>query len=286
MRQTAAEFVRGTPELQSLPEVYLRIRRVIELPGSSAEEIAKIVMEDPGLTARLLRLVNSSVFAFPNQIDTISRAIALVGTRQLSDLALATCVIEMFEDIGSDFVSMHSYWQHCIATAVCARLLATHCEDPDAERYFVAGLLHDIGSVVIYLRGGNKLKRIISRCSKNKQCLQTAERAVFGFDHADVGRELLLLWGLPDILQEAVSAHHIPSRAKRFPRIANTTHIAEALVEARALGSSGERFVSPISEDAWLDLGLSIDYLPLIYHDLEAHWRSSQVAMLGSSEEP
>lgn len=279
MRETAEEFVRGTPEIQSLPEIYQRVSRVIELPNSSSEEIAKVVMEDPGLTARLLRLVNSSLYAFPGQIDTISRAISLVGTQQIRDLTMATCVIEMFEDVPSDFVDMQTYWQHCLATAVCARLLATHCAEEHVERYFVAGLLHDIGSIVIYLRGGRRLKRLVDRCINHKQLLITAERATFGFDHTDVGRELLLLWGLPDVLQEAVGAHHTPSRAKRFPRIANITHISEFLVESRAMGCNGEQFISPISEDAWLELGLSSDYVPLIYHDLEIQWQDSHATL-------
>ncbi|MDP6980030.1 MAG: HDOD domain-containing protein [Myxococcota bacterium] len=280
MRETAEQFVRGTPEIQSLPDVFRRINEVIERPNSSADEVAKVVMEDPGLSSRLLRLVNSSLFSFPGEIDTISRAIATVGTQQVRDLALATCVIEMFEDVSSEFVNMQSYWEHCIATAVCCRLLAHYREEENTERFFVAGLLHDIGSIVIYLRGGRKLKRIVTRCTRERQNLLTAERATFGFDHADVGRELLKLWGLPGALQEAVGAHHKPSRAKRFPDVANVTHVAEFLVEARDLGSNGEHRVSPVSEEAWLELGLSSDFLPLLYQDLEEQWRASLGAMI------
>ncbi len=280
MKQSAAEFVRGTPEIQSLPDVFRRVNEVIERPNASAVEIGKVVMEDPGLSSRLLRLVNSSLFSFPGEIDTISRAIAIVGTQQVRDLALATCVIEMFEDVSTDFVNMESYWQHCLATAVCARLLAQYAEEENIERFFVAGLLHDIGSIVIYLRGGRRLKRIVKRCTEDRQNLLTAERAVFGFDHTDVGRELLMLWGLPDVLQEAVGAHHQPMRAKRFPKEAQVTHIAEFLVEARDLGSNGEHRVAPVNEEAWLELGLSLDFLPLLYQDLEDQWRASLGAML------
>ena len=131
-----------------------------------------------------------------------------------------------------------------------------------------------------------KLKRLVSRCSKSNELLTTAERATFGFDHSDVGRELMLLWDLPDALQEATGSHHVPSRALRFPRIANITHIAEVLVESRLIGGNGEQFVSPISEDAWLELGLSLDYLPLIYHDLDVQWTDLQAALLGSRANP
>ena len=286
MKATAAEFVRGTPEIQSLPEIFELVNRVVAKPSSSSEEIAKVVMQDPGLTTRLLRLINSSLFSFPGQIDTISRAISLVGTQQLRDLTLATCVIEMFEDISIEFVDMQSYWRHCLATAVCARLLAVHCGEDNVERFFVAGLLHDIGSIVIYLRGGRKLKRLMNRCINDHQYLSEAERGIFGFDHADVGRELLQLWGLPDALVEAVNAHHTPSRTKRFPRVANILHVSEFLVEARAMGSNGEHLVAPLNHDAWLELGLSTDYLPLIYQDLETQWRDAQIELLGSDGSP
>jgi putative nucleotidyltransferase with HDIG domain len=281
-KATAKDFVRGTPEIQSLPETYDLVNKVIAKPSSSSEEIAKVVMHDSDLTTRLLRLVNSSLFAFPGQIDTISHAISLVGIERLRDLILATCVIEMFDDIEVEFVDMQSYWRHCLATAVYARLLATHCEEENVERYFVAGLLHDIGSIVIYLRGGRKLKRLAAHCTKDHKYLSEAERGIFGFDHADVGRELLHLWGLPDVPVEAVSAHHVPSRAKRFPRVANIVHVAEFLVEARGMGSNGEHLVAPVSEDAWFELGLSTDYLPLIYQDLETQWRTTQLELLGS----
>ncbi len=280
MKQSAAEFVRGTPEIQSLPEIYIRLNRVIDDRRASSDEIGKVVMEDPGLTARLLRLVNSSLFSFPGEIDTISRAISLVGTQQLRDLTLATCVIEMFEDVPSSFVNMQTYWEHCLAVACCARLLAEHCEEENVERCFVAGLLHDVGSIVLYLRGGRKLKRVLTRCTKDKELLTTAERAVFGFDHAVAGKELLRLWGLPSVLQEAVEAHHVPSRAKMFPRVANITHISEILADALEMGSNGERFVSPISEEAWLELGLSSDHLPLICQDLEQQWRAAHSTLL------
>lgn len=98
-----------------------------------------------------------------------------------------------------------------------------------------------------------------------------------------MGRELLQLWGLPDVLVEAVNAHHAPSRATRYPRVADITHISEFLVEARAMGTNGEHYVAPMNEDSWLELGLSSDYLPLIYQDLESQWEVTQIELLGSS---
>jgi len=280
VKQRASEFVHGVPELASLPAIYQRVNRIIAKQSSSAEEIGEVVGTDPSLTARLLRLVNSSFFSFPGQIETISRAIALIGTEQLRDLALATSVIEMFEDIPSECVDMKSYWRHSVATGVCARVLANLLREDNVERFFVAGLLHDLGSVIIYVRGGSKVRRLMTRVNKNQELLHKAERVTFGFDHADVGRELLALWKLPDVLRDAVNCHHVPSRSKRFPTEATVVHIADAIVDAMEIGTNGENFVPPIDETAWDDLGLPVDLLAEIIEEVDLQFEAAEYAML------
>lgn len=285
MKPSARAFVKGMPELQSLPQIYQRIVRVTEDRGSSAEEIAAVASEDPGITARLLRLVNSSFYSFPGQIDTVSRAVALVGTQQLQDLAAATCVIDKFRDVPPNFMDMMSYWRHSLACGVCARIIAHQRRESNAERLFLTGLLHDIGSVVICLRGQNKLMRVIRRCKLQHETLHQAESKVFGFDHAEVGAELLRLWRLPESLAEPVAHHHRPHGARSFPLETAIVHIADIIVHSMEIGSNGENRVPPLDEEAWEALDLDPQSLPALVEEVEVQFEAVEFAMIGEPEE-
>ena len=128
----------------------MRAIDLINDPDASAAEIGDVISEDPALTARLLKIVNSAFYGFPSRIETVSRAITIVGTLELLDLILAASVVKAFSGIPSELVDMDQFWEHSLYTGVTARVLAGRHRAPDTERYFVAGLLHDIGALVLY----------------------------------------------------------------------------------------------------------------------------------------
>ena len=282
---TADRLVRGVKELQSLPEIYVRVNEVIERPTASASDIGSIVGEDPGLSSRLLRLVNSAYFGFPGKIDTLTWAVSLIGTTQLRDLALATCVIQAFEGVNPDLVDMKSFWRHSLACGVTARVLATLRREDNVERFFVGGLLHDVGSVILYLQAPKKSQRALERVSDNGMLLSQAERQVVGFDHASAGGELLKMWRLPAILQEMVSNHHTPHFSRRFPREVATVHVAEAIADALEVGTNGEVNVSPVRPDAWEQLNLPPCSMPKILHDIDIQFEAIAGIMLDSCDD-
>ena len=284
-KTTVKEIARRAPELKSLPESYQRISDIIDRRDSSSDLIASVVSEDAGITSRVLRLVNSAFFGFPGKIDTVSHAITLVGTEQLRDLALATCVIRMFEGIPSQHVSMRSFWSHSIACGIGARILAMRCREENVERYFVAGLLHDIGSMVIYTQEPRKSARLLKRCAKSHELMHKVEHSVYGFDHADVGGEMIDLWRLPDSLAEPVRCHHMPERATRFPMEAATVHVADVIAGALCEEGSGERMIPPLSESAWVQLGIKEDALSEIITEMDHQIESVSVALLGGVDD-
>jgi HD-like signal output (HDOD) protein len=135
--------------IPSLPEIFYQLKQAIDDPESSFDEIGKIVGNDPGLTARLLKIVNSAFFGFPQQVETISQAIGIIGREQLSDLVISTVVMNQFNNIPQSSLNMESFWKHSIACGLSAQNLALAIGEANLERYFVAGLLHDIGRLVI-----------------------------------------------------------------------------------------------------------------------------------------
>ena len=149
-KKDLASLLDGDVALVSLPHIFTEINRVISDPRSSAIHVADVISKDPNLTTRLLRIVNSAFYGFPSKIDTISRAVTILGSKELSTLALGTSVLKIFNDIPADLVDMKSFWEHSVACGIAARMIASYKNIANTERLFVAGLLHDIGRIIIY----------------------------------------------------------------------------------------------------------------------------------------
>jgi len=253
---SARRLVELVTMVPSLPAVYLRLSAVVEHPRSSMRAIEAVVYEDPSLAARLLRLANSAFFGFPARVDDLSRAITLVGTRQLRDLAMATSVLELFRGVSPQHVTMPSFWRHGVTCGLAARALAGWRREANPEQYFVAGLLHDLGRLVLYLKLPEDMSGILEEAARTGEPLYEVEHRHLGFDHAAVGGELLRHWNLPPHLCAAVAWHHAPQRAELHAPMAALVHVADVFANAAGFGSSGEARVPPLSKLAWQQLEL------------------------------
>ncbi len=252
-----SELVHGSVHLGSPPLVYQRLLEVINHPRGGTEDVAKVIREDTALTARLLKVVNSAFFSFPRRIDTVSQAVTVVGTSQVRDLALATSVVTLFKDLPPDLVDMDGFWRHSLACGVGARVLAGLRRESNVERFFVAGMLHDVGKLVLYQKVPDEAREILEHARRNRVLLQRAELEVLGLDHAQVGGALLDHWHMPTSLREAIRFHHAPTRATRFPLEAAALHVADVISIAMGFGNGGETFVPPLSEEGWNTLGVA-----------------------------
>jgi HD-like signal output (HDOD) protein len=277
------DLLRGYVEVSSLPTIHIKLEEAINNPKKSMSDIAKVIREDPGLTARLLRIVNSAFYNFPSKVETISQAVTIVGTQQLSALALATSVMNMFKGIKTNLVSMELFWKHSIACGLAARVLATMRRDNNAERFFVAGMLHDIGRLILYTKLTDKSQEILETASKKPQILYEAERDALGFTHAVVGGLLLQTWKLPTSLEEIVMYHHNPSLATRFPVETAIVHLADIIVHSMRLGTSGETFIPPLDPAAWEKLGLHPSVLASVEEQIDRQYQDSVRTMVSEA---
>jgi HD-like signal output (HDOD) protein len=280
MDRTPRDLLRGYVEVSSLPLIHLRLEEAINNPKKSMSDIAKIIRDDPGLTARLLRIVNSAFYSFPSRVETISQAVTIVGTQQLSALALATSVMKMFKGLPEDLVSMDSFWRHSIACGLAARQLGTVRREANAERFFVAGMLHDIGRLVMFTKLTEPSREILMIARQEQRLLYEIERERLGFTHAVVGGVLLQTWKLPTSLEETVMYHHNPMAATRFPVETATIHVADVIVHAMDLGSSGERFVPPMDPEAWERLNLTPSVLASVEEQIDRQYQDALHTML------
>jgi putative nucleotidyltransferase with HDIG domain len=267
----------------SLPMVCSRLNEALNDPRSSTLEIAELIGNDAALTARLLRLVNSTFYGFPTRIETPSQAVMIIGTAHLCDLALTTAISRMFRDIPEDLVSMESFWRHSIACGLTARVLATHRREPNAERFFVAGVLHDIGRLVLFQQAPDLARAALLRAHERGELLHAAERDVVGFDHAAIGATLLRTWGLPASLEECVAYHHDPLQAHRHPLEAAIVHVADVITQALGFGTSGERLVPSVAPLAWDLLELPAAVVPIVVAEVEEQFGDVSRAILAEA---
>ncbi|MBT5026835.1 MAG: HDOD domain-containing protein [Nitrospina sp.] len=253
----AQEFFESDIQIPSLPDVYYDFKDAMDNPEASFEEISDVIATDPGLSARLLRIVNSAYFGFPSEISSIRHATSVVGLEQLNNLVISTVIIDRFKGIPDSIMNMQSFWKHSIACGMGAKIISSHAGEANKEFFFVAGMLHDIGRLIIALVSPFNILSVFMRCKSENIPLQESEQDILGFTHADIGKHLLKVWGLPVYLQEVVGNHHQPEKMPNFSKEASIIHVADQLVNSLELGDSGETiFPSKISSSAWKKLGL------------------------------
>jgi HD-like signal output (HDOD) protein len=283
MLNSPRELLRGYVEISSLPMVHVKLEEAINDPKKSMSDVARIIREDPGLTARLLRIVNSAFYSFPQRVETISQAVTIIGTQQLGALALATSVMRMFKGIPTDLVNMDSFWRHSISCGLAARLLATYRREGNAERFFVAGMLHDIGRLIMYGKLPELSRDTLLEAKSRRMLLHQVEMEKLGFSHAAVGGALIDTWRLPATLEEVVTHHHDPRNSTRFPVEAAIVHLADIIAHALEIGNSGESHVPPLENEAWERLGLQPSVLEVIVDQLERQFQETLHSMVADA---
>ncbi len=242
--------------LPEIPSIVFELNEVIANPLSSAEDIAQVVHRSPSLTALLLKIVNSPFYGFPSKIDKISLAVTLIGTREISGLALGISIISLFNKIPKEILSMHSFLRHSLACGIISRILAAHKNIPQTEQLFVSGLLHDLGRLILYSYFPEESLNILSRARSSDTLLYLQENDHLGCNHTHVVKQLLQRWKLPMVLENNVFFHHSPREAQQ-PVPATLVHLADIITNGLGIGTSGERFVPPLDPAAWENLGLS-----------------------------
>lgn len=260
------ELISKASNLISLPEVSLRVNNMANDPDSTAEDMGKVISQDPALVARMLKIANSAYYGSSTDVDTISRAIAILGTNKIRDLVLSTAASQAFDGIPNDLISMQDFWHHSLYCGILAQILAkSSTKKIESESIFISGLLHDIGQLVMFNQSPEKSHEAILLLMEGSQELSTfeAERHVFGFDHAQVGAALVNKWKLPKLIAECVAFHHEPENAQDYPAEVALISIANAVAGLADFDSVNENDVTPlINASTWELAAISKDVLP------------------------
>lgn len=254
-------------EIPELPGAYRRL--VIAVDAQDQVGVVEILREDAAFAELLLSLANSPLFQFPAPLGNVDEAAAAIGHEQVRYLMLGAVVVRMLGSLMPDIVSAKSFWRHNVACGIVARNIAAQREEPNIESFFLAGMLHDIGSLFLYrhISEQNLIQLLHSRdvCTP----LFELEREVLGFDHAALSGALAREWGLPEAVCAGVANHHAPGSDPQYRLEEALLHVADLIAVALECGSSGEYCVPPLVPEAWDMLGLSVADLPALVEQVD-----------------
>ena len=266
---TSFENITREAELVSLPDIYLKLRRVLDDPDFAMAEVALVISQDPAITLRLLHLVNSSFYGFTNKIETVGRAINLLGTEQIHDLVLATAVASAFKGMSTTVMDMQTFWERSLYCAAFSRRLAVLSGKRDKERLFVAGLLCDIGHLIMYQAIPELAQQAILQSKKRKEPIHLAELRIIGFDYASVGGILMRHWALPDVFRATTMFHIDPSAADNFTVEASLVQIGSMLTLAREEDCVFNEGPLHVEGSVWAAAGLEPEDCSAIHAEVE-----------------
>lgn len=262
-------LIHRTLRMGTIPDIYYKTIAAINNPEASLDDIAGIVSKDTALSAKVLQLVNSSFYSLRQKVDTLTWALALIGTNQLMTIVSGVSAVSLFKNIPSRMINMASFWEHSIACGTAARLLSSYFpQQIEAERFFVAGLLHDIGRLILVQNLPAQYLEIFQQVRDEEIFLFTAEEQKFGADHSHIGAELAHHWNLPDRLVNMIRNHHYPSREESFFE-ASIVNMADIIVNALEIGNSGEFFVPVIEPEVCRKLHVNREMLQSVGNEID-----------------
>jgi len=246
-QQIVSKALAKIGDIATLPEVTLRIVEVVEDPRSSARDLHAIIKNDPALSTKILKVVNSAFYGLPGQIANVDRAVVLLGLRAVKNIALAASVSRVFKGLRPvPGFNPKELWHHSLAVGVGSRLICRIRNKAKAEEAFLAGLIHDLGIIVALQAFSDRFAEVVAKVKQGSDWRE-AEIEVLGVDHQMLGMGLAVKWKFPMTLRTAMGYHHNPDRVSQENRwIATIVHIADLLAAQENMALAG----ATIAEDA------------------------------------
>jgi putative nucleotidyltransferase with HDIG domain len=272
------DIVGKLQDLPSLPAVVMELLTSIDQEDVDISVLARKVSHDQALTAKTLRLTNSPAFGLQVKVTTIQQAITFLGFQTTRNLITAAAVTGCFAGNQCAGFDDKAFWRHSIATAACARVLARRMR-VNQDYAFTAGLLHDIGRLVLVSTYPERYAEVIAARAASDCELLEAERALLGIDHIAAGVALAGHWNFSETMQLAIAHHHDPE-APGAGFLATIIHVANAIVHALDLAREQDDLVPPVSSVAWAALGLNEEAYLHVFRETEVQFEEIATVLM------
>lgn len=266
---TLDQIVQWVEEVPALPNVAVKVLKMTEDPMVSARDIGNTIAVDVALTSRVLRIANSAYYGMPRSISTVQEAVVILGMQVLRNLALAAASYDMLKREFSAYgLAAGELWRHSIMCALASQIIAKETRAVRSEEAFVAGLLHDIGKVILNVHAASQFQAIMALAELDALPFHEAEKAVLGFDHAEVGARLAEKWNLPHALCSAIGGHHDLSQDEDAPQLTAVVHVANYVCKRDLMGLGTDRPCSSPKPEGLALLRLTEDDLEGVADEL------------------
>ena len=217
-----------------MPQVANEVMRKLSDPNATAKEIHRIISDDQALAAKVLKVANSSFYGNPRNVTRLSDAVMLMGFNSLRSLVMASVMKDLFTKFG---LPEKLLWEHSRGCAAAAKRIAAATKFSKVEESFLAGLMHDIGKVILNIKCPDRMMEILQEVyNSDEESFEAVERRELGFDHAEVGRLIAAKWRFSEEIEEAIGLHHHPGRANIMPRLTVIIHLADAFCHKLEIG--------------------------------------------------
>ncbi|MCP4145826.1 MAG: HDOD domain-containing protein [bacterium] len=247
-------------EVPTLPAVYQELFSKMSDPKVSVPQLAEIVSRDQALATKILKLVNSAFYGYKSEIDTISRAMVILGFRTVRNATLAISVFDYVSgDADSSRFSIDNFWKHSLCTAAICKVLGKHCDIKQQEETFVAGLLHDIGKMIMKKYFEEDFNEVCKYAVENKVSWSDAENEILNVGHASVAKVVLRSWNFPPSLIEAIQFHHSLSSGASYPKLVALVNVADHISYMNNMGAPASALNHECNEDALAELGITLE---------------------------
>lgn len=250
-------------ELPTLPSIVYELSRVINDPMSSTGDVEKIMHNDPSLTAKVLKLVNSAYYAIPGGVSSLARAIAYIGFDTVNQLVLSASILKALEAKGPQRFDMNEFWKHSIGVGIGAETLAKVVGHPTPADLFTCGLVHDMGKIALYTLEPDLMLSIIDHAKENSMTYCESENALEIPSHTKLGQMLANKWRLPKIIQNCIAYHHSKDPNQRgglapdFQRNVDIVFMANLLINALKFGKSGHEKILGAPKEVFERMGVN-----------------------------
>ena len=250
-RQEIRRRLREIQSLPTLPPIAAKLNKMVEDEDITANQLGNVIERDQVLTSKLLKMVNSSFYGFPQRISTVANAIVLLGINVIKTLIVTSSIFEMMQssDVG--------LWEHSLGCATIASLIAKKKGLKNPEEVSTAALLHDLGKVVVRAELPSEYDALLALVEQKGISIREAEEELLGVSHSEIGGWLVHQWNLPDRLVLPITWHHRPEEAPDHRDVTAILHFSDILVRAVGFGFGGDMWVPPLNQDAWKRIKLS-----------------------------
>lgn len=265
-------------DLPSLPTTVTEILEVLNNPESSAMDLSAALKHDQSLVSRVLRLVNSAFYGFPRTIDNLSKAVTILGYTAIQNIILTTSIFETLNQSNDNLaLNRKEFWRHALATGVAAQIIKTKTKPGKGDEVFLAGLLHDIGKVVLDAHLHKKYSDVYAYSKKKNILIRDAEKKLLGVTHDHFGSWLAESWNLPHNLTAAITYHHNPQNAEKHIILASLVHLGDILARSFEVGNGGDDLIPQVNHRAWDVLRLNPSHLKDLAVEFDLKFTQAQI---------